>query len=393
MMRPRRMHRTMCNWKGPDVPIAFTQIPEETIVSGVYYEIDFPLPRQTNDSNPPAGQWLIAGEWTGSPGPVRIGAPGVSWSTVTMPDAVWGGADNGQAGNPAVIISDGGAGLYIASSFYRYSIEFPLSLNANALFTANLGTGTTWTPLASPGLLGFCPDYGDYLLGKYVIGYTWMDGYTFNVSANGTTWQAQEVGNPADVFTTGGICLHQGYAYVTVWEYLTNDVVTYRSATLEPDSWALVGRAADAWDDALYFPYYAHIVSTGTRLVILTGTGRLSYSDDDGATWPAATQTPMSQVCRFVYGNGIYAAISGADGSIWLAGSDLVFTAYTPAAAVTGFTKFRSIAFGNGKFVAVGDAGVVVEVEINPSTGVPTFTVIDAGFDSNATLIGVAYLG
>jgi hypothetical protein len=341
-----------------------------------------PPPDPPPDTDPVAS-FLIAGEWTGSAGPVRFGTPGVTWDPIAMP-AGFRGAMGDAPGTPAILISDGGRGLYIPAQFG----SGPYS-DRNAALSYDFGQ--TWAMLLGGGAYSRKPVIGGYFLGKYAAGYHNPAGdYWLEVWAENLFMEVYQPVNPAEIWAQGGICLHQGQVYLTLYENATDDVAVYRSAALAGD-WMLAGRMVNAWDNALAEPYYAHIQSTGTRLVILTGTGRLSYSDDHGPTWSVTVQTPMTLVNRFVTGkvggNDVYVALSGIDGTLWLAGPDLVFTAYTPAAGVPGFTTFRSVAFSAGQFAAVGDAGLVCTF-----TGPDDFALEDAGFPSTASIIGITSL-
>jgi hypothetical protein len=137
----------------------------------------------------------------------------------------------------------------------------------------------------------------------------------------------------------------------------------------------------------------ASIATNGTTLIALRADGQYRYSTD-GFNWSdlidsgisACDQAAMSATHVVTLDTTGGAAVLWAAPVADLADGLSAWTEYTiPDTGYTGADRLWSLAYARGKFCVVGARGLVVEFA-TPGT----WTVIDAGFDSSATLSGVA---
>jgi PKD repeat protein len=320
------------------------------------------------------GTWLIT-----SANSAHTGTLGGPWSNLPLPPGF--GPSDPYAMWPTTVLSDGADGLVISG--YKSgdgNVQGIASANGGADWTLlKYGVNTAWDD---------APQFGAYVLGKYAVSIDSQQDGQLHVSAVGTAWTRSEINSAAalDLRYVGGICEHKGEAYISVTGNV-DSVHIFKSATLDTLDWTQVASPPNVLDTT----DYAYLKSDGSRLYCVSNDGLISCSDDDADTWASTAQVlspdtiPVKDVA---VGGGYIVLVSGSDTNLYIAPtSTMVFSAYTPTVSAPGFTKFRAVEFGGGKFVAVGDGGTVVSFS-DPSA----FTIEDAGFTSADTLNGVAFI-
>jgi hypothetical protein len=98
----------------------------------------------------------------------------------------------------------------------------------------------------------------------------------------------------------------------------------------------------------------------GLFVAVAAQAGALAWSDDNGKTWTASTATSQSYVC-LTYGNGVFLAMSSDTGGQYIRSTDgKNWTALaTPVVgATTVWQQWADVAYGNGRFVVVGNGAV-----------------------------------
>jgi len=135
------------------------------------------------------------------------------------------------------------------------------------------------------------------------------------------------------------------------------------------ENWSLVNNLPQ-----FFYIYYGDtIVYGGGKWVISRG-----YYSTDGLNWSRATGTPP----KIAYGNGKFVAVGGqneiahsTDGQVWEAVSNPPF-------------DINDIAYGNGKFIAVGDNKIA-----NSADGINWTTVSPILFDNTLGILCIVYGG
>jgi hypothetical protein len=141
-------------------------------------------------------------------------------------------------------------------------------------------------------------------------------------------------------------------------------------------------------------------ITYGTRFVAVSSSGKIAYSSD-GISWNnvAGTTFGTESIYGVAYGDGKYVAVGGGgydgivdgefvykDGKIAYSSNGSSWTAVTDSAF--GTSTIYDIAYASGKFVAVGSGG-----KIAYSTDGATWTAVsDSKFGTNA-VYGIAYGG
>lgn len=347
------------------------------------------------DVPPSSGSWLITST-TGA----RTGIPGGAWAALALP----AGFAPGGSYSATPLAADGAQKLFI----WGYD-----NVSAAWKSVATTNGGTDWTSIVFPVDSAGVNDVGGvYVLEGYFVAVlsslrteprfahaldptgSWTINMAFDMVPGGINSTFEGINS---------LCAHSdGYVYgakSTETNYVRAFAGVYRAASPADTSWTQV-RAEEVIGG---FPTNTWLLaSAGGKLMLMNGFGDMTYSAN-GTTWSAIDHTfiwydSAELVADFAGGNidgvGYFLAIVGGGDTAYIASAtDLVFGGHIVGITAPGFTKFTRAAFGGGKFLLAGDAGVVVQVEINPSTGVPTFTIIDAGFGASDLLNGVAYLG
>lgn len=154
---------------------------------------------------------------------------------------------------------------------------------------------------------------------------------------NGATWVQQGMDFWDDI---AGMASDGNKFFAAEWSYrlYSSDVAAL--------SWATSIVSPAQWEDIHY---------ANNQLVLAGYYGRISYSNDHGANWQAATITGISSSVRLtglVYGLGKWVSV-GYSGKVY----------YSTDAAAWNFgshgssNSFEELAFGDGRFVAVGQGG------------------------------------
>ena len=143
--------------------------------------------------------------------------------------------------------------------------------------------------------------------------------------------------------------------------------------------------------------FYISAIAYGNNRFVAVGyvtvsvTGKIAYSDDNGETWTAVSNSTFdasySAIRAIAYGNNRFVAVGeqgkmaySSDGVSWTAVSDSKF----PSTASDGDRfQIRAIAYGNNRFVAVGDDGKMAY-----STDGASWTAV-----ANSTVWNYTFLG
>jgi len=229
---------------------------------------------------------------------------------------------------------DGNAGQVIA---------YGNSLYVLAGNTASLSTspdGVTWTERSS----GFSTDHILAALygGKWVI-----CGYADKIatSTDGLSWTAYSG-------TLGASAVARALAYGNSVYVVAGDTAKLStSATALSASWT--SRTSGFTADIIYGVAYALIGATHT-FVAVGAAGKIASSTDGSAvTWTLRTSPVATQLSGVAYGNGRFVAVG--TGGVFLYSVD--GTTWYQAADVTSAAQMLAIGFFSGIFVAVSGAG------------------------------------
>jgi len=126
----------------------------------------------------------------------------------------------------------------------------------------------------------------------------------------------------------------------------------------------------------------ASIIHDGDRFLALTINGAVLESSD-GETWSTLASIGDTFMQDFAFGNGFYVAIKQLNGKVYTSPDAQVWTLAT---TLSGGPSMLSVAFGDGKFVLVGDTG-----KIFTTTDGITFTPQTSGVTN--VLWGAYYSG
>lgn len=187
-------------------------------------------------------------------------------------------------------------------------------------------------------------------------------------STDGTTgWTLRTIANVAGSFTPNDVAYGNG-TYVIVGP---TGVDLVRTST-DTATWAnRSASSANSWRSVCF---------GNGRFVAISGSGtgdRAMYSDDNGASWTAATTpTPSGDLSwRYVaYGGGVYVAVgdTGTGTRVMTSATGTAFTLRTSAAD----NSWRSVCWGNGVWVKVAITGTGTRAAYSLDNGV-TWAIAD----------------
>jgi|GEM_PF-1186507 len=214
--------------------------------------------------------------------------------------------------------------------------------------------GEIWTPQSlGTGNTFYAVTYGN---GRFVaVGYGWAGGYSFATaitSTDGVTWDSHpmrptsldNLGNPYAVAYGGGI-------FVAVGDN---------------------GRVFTSTDGADWTPQSSGMA--GTLQGVVYGDGKfvavglsyagspyLVYTSEDGSTWNSCAPGGIDVLNGITYGSGVFVAVGYLGAGVATTGRIIASTdgtSWTPQADSSDW--IYAAAYGNGTFVATGEAGAVL---------------------------------
>jgi hypothetical protein len=174
---------------------------------------------------------------------------------------------------------------------------------------------------------------GSQTVAKSTDGVTWTS-LTLPYATGGGTWQSIAYGRGHWVIIVSG---------GTRALYSNSDGQQWKTATLPSNvSWSRV------------------VYGNGLFVAVSAQAGAMAWSDDNGKTWTASTAASQSYVCA-AYGNGIFLAMSSDTAGQYVRSTDgKNWSALTTAVVGGGTTwqQWSDIAYGNGRFVVIGNGAV-----------------------------------
>jgi hypothetical protein len=294
---------------------------------------------------------------------------------------------NDQAGN-LVVFGNGNNSYYGYYPGYGYSLD----------------DGSNWD--VGPNISPYYPTVrwdnngvsAEYAFGRYYFGFSSVQFLTYTTDlANPAAFVSVTL--PANAYSQFILRYRSGYLYVACQPNTAGHTGTLvlRSSTGNSGSWSQVKASnQDSSTNGTTIQPIA-LISATANLVLFDWAGRVSTSSD-GSTWTAYSSTGITSylltrggidaasnsIMAVAYGNGLYVAIGVSTGdSVFTAGEDLVFTRQSLNITTPGFGSWNYVAFGDGKFVIVGDSG-----ECYYSTDGYAWTKQNLGFPSDAFLLG-----
>jgi len=243
-------------------------------------------------------------------------------------------------------------------------------LAGNTGFLSTSPDGSTWTERAA----GFSTSH---IRGAIYAGGIWVicgDADKIATSTDGLSWTAYSG-------TLGASAVARALAYGNSVYVVAGDTAKlYTSATALSASWT--SRTSGFTSDIIYGLAYALIGATHT-FVAVGAAGKISSSTDGSAvTWTLRTSPVATELYGVAYGNGRFVAV-GSNGA-FLYSTD--GTTWYQAVDVTSNGTSYVVSFSNGVFVAVGASG-----KIATSPDGITWTLQTSGWPSN--FYGVACNG
>jgi len=129
-------------------------------------------------------------------------------------------------------------------------------------------------------------------------------------------------------------------------------------------------------------------ITYGSNLFVATSQSTTAASSTDGLTWTLRTITASQYWNSVAYGGGKYVAVSGADGSLSqnsaYSTNGITWTsANMPTDLNSNGNPWYSVTYGNGKFVAV--SGTYNFIYFGPPTFTPTPTQQQSNFGAYST--------
>ncbi|WP_286155129.1 X2-like carbohydrate binding domain-containing protein, partial [Bacillus sp. FJAT-27264] len=138
---------------------------------------------------------------------------------------------------------------------------------------------------------------------------------------------------------------------------------------------------------------YNEVIHDGSKYVAVGKLGNEGaiWTSDDLTSWsPASLSSRVNGFNAAAYGNGKYVAVGETNQDKTTVATSTNGTAWTVQSGVTDSTLFTDIAFGNGKFVAVGSANYATP-KLKTSTDGVTWTEPTMPAHSIQTLFSVTY--
>jgi hypothetical protein len=239
------------------------------------------------------------------------------------------GWDHVVQGTPAVAQLDGTSVYYIEPAI-KFSAP-PFSQVSTSIITQP--NGSNYVSMAYGNNMWLALPNGSQTLAKTTDGITWTS-LTLPYATGGGTWQSIAYGRGHWVIIVSG---------GTRALYSNSDGQQWKTATLPSNV---------SWSRVTY--------GNGLFVAVAAQAGALAWSDDNGKTWTASTATSQSYVC-LTYGNGVFLAMSSDTGGQYIRSTDgKNWTALaTPVVgATTVWQQWADVAYGNGRFVVVGNGAV-----------------------------------
>jgi len=233
--------------------------------------------------------------------------------------------------------------------------------------------GVTWTAATTSynNLTINCVAYGG---GRFVAGGDFayasaMPARTFLAySSDGVIWTTVDVSGEFTNPRSGRVGGITSIAYDGNGRFVAGAHYGQIAYSSDGITWTAV---ADSTFDE--YSYTLHIAYGGGRFVAGTGVNAatIAYSTDGGVTWTAVADRPFgtgdphtSGMNGIAYGNGRFVAVGdkgqmaySANGAAWTAVDSTVWD--YPDPAYTSKCTPQGITYGGGKFVAVGDEGCI----------------------------------
>jgi len=183
----------------------------------------------------------------------------------------------------------------------------------------------------------------------------------------------------------------------TVWETYYNDgskrINNIYGVAWSNNRWVAVGgqgKIAYSTDngvtwtavaDSTGFSYINAIACSSNRFVAVGQSGKIAYSADNGATWTAVTNSTFgtSDIRAVAYGGGRFVAVGSQGKMAYSADNGANWTAVTNNSTIWDYTDswgdpspsmagIEAVAYGNGRFVAVGGHGKMAYSDDNGVT-------------------------
>jgi len=282
-------------------------------------------------------------------------------------------------------------------------------IQLNRTFTGISATGETETTL-DPGLAARDWYWFDYELWDYEN--IFFENNMFTIvgelgkiftSFDGNSWELKGSGTNADL---SGITFGNGQWVTTAWDgfIYTSETTKTWTERIQVTEWlsgaaygggrfVAVGEAiytsgdGITWSEAGSGSYNFSGINYLNNTFIAVGDG--IYTSANGTSWTQVLPQPSNtHISGIAYGNGVYVSIgwiwdSGrGDGVVYTSSNGLDWT--QQSLNISGIKGIDKVAFGNGKFMAVGDGGAIIE-----STNGITWTSVPSG--TNESLSGVAF--
>jgi hypothetical protein len=236
------------------------------------------------------------------------------------------GWDHIVQGTPPVSQLDGTSVYYIEPAI-KFSLP-PFSQVSTSIVTQP--NGSNYISIAYGNNMWLALPNGSQTVAKSTDGVTWTS-LTLPYATGGGTWQSIAYGNGHWVIIVSG---------GTRALYSNSDGQQWKTATLPNNV---------SWSRVTY--------GNGIFVAVSAQAGALAWSDNNGRTWASSTATSQSYVC-LTYGNGVFLAMSSDTGGQYIRSTDgKNWTAFaTPVVgATTVWQQWSDIAYGNGRFVVIGN--------------------------------------
>jgi hypothetical protein len=236
------------------------------------------------------------------------------------------GWDHIVQGTPPVTQLDGTSVYFIEPSI-KFSTP-PFSQVSTSVTTQP--NGSNYVSMAYGNNMWLALPNGSQTLAKTTDGVTWTS-LTLPYVTGGGAWQSIAFGRGYWVIIVSG---------GTRALYSNSDGQQWKTSVLPSNV---------SWSRVTY--------GNGLFVAVSAQAGAMAWSDDNGKTWTASTAASQSYVC-LAYGNGIFLAMSSDTGGQYARSTDgKNWTALsTPVVgATTVWQQWSDIAYGNGRFVVIGN--------------------------------------
>lgn len=256
-------------------------------------------------------------------------------------------------------------------------------------------------------------DYENITFGDNIFAVVGDNGKIIT-SSDGENWAVKNSGTNEDL---SGVAFGNGLWFVTAWDgfiYTSENTETW-TERIQVSEWlsgaaygngryVTVGGAiytsvdGTTWNEAGSGSYNFSGISYLNNTFYAVGDG--IYTSANGTSWTQVLPPPSNtHISGIANGNGVYVAV----GWIWDAGrgDGVVYTSSNgsdwsqQSLNVSGIKGLDKVAFGNGKFMAVGDGGAIIESTDGVAwTAVPSGTTIQlTGVDYGNGLFVVVGMG